>query len=415
MTLVNPSFPQITIGDAAYIETGSGFSPQAVLTVRLSTAVQTPVTVNYTTLGITATAGVDYGTSGSPTEVTGVLTFTPGQTSQTITIPLLGDPAPDGLETFAVNLSSPTGGRGTLARPSATVTLLDTLPSGNPSVAISQSVTTFAENGVANTDTVTLRLSAASSTDTYITLALSGTAVFGRDYTSSSELASSPAVATVIIPAGQTSGSITLTGNDVAIPSSSETVSVTITQVNGSVIVVPPPTDTVTATLTPGTVASGSISGKVTSTASASLAGVIVYIDINGNNIFEPTAVGLLNADPFTTTAADGSYTIDGLAAGSYTVRQLNGSVDTGTPPVANSFVETSPANNTASVTLTEGQQQTGVNFTDTVGPMGVTLAPTSSSFTTTAREKPTRSTSISRPRRGRGASPSSSASPVGL
>ncbi len=77
------------------------------------------------------------------------------------------------------------------------------------------------------------------------------------------------------------------------------------------------------------------------------LAGVKVYLDTNNN--------GSWNAgEPFTTTLADGSYTLTGLAAGTYKVREV---VPTG-------YVRTAPATSDVySVTLASGQAVGGDNF----------------------------------------------------
>jgi DNA-binding beta-propeller fold protein YncE len=86
--------------------------------VTLSAASATPVSVNYTTVDGTATAGKDYdGQSGT-------VTFAPGQTSREILLATQEDAVLDGNETFSVQLSSPTGGS-TIANGTATVTIVD--------------------------------------------------------------------------------------------------------------------------------------------------------------------------------------------------------------------------------------------------------------------------------------------------
>jgi uncharacterized protein (DUF2141 family) len=76
------------------------------------------------------------------------------------------------------------------------------------------------------------------------------------------------------------------------------------------------------------------------------LQGVTVFLDANGN--------GVLDAGEATRiTDVNGNYTFAGLAAGTYLVRQV-------TPP---GIVNTTP--NPVTVTLTSGQNVTGVNFGD--------------------------------------------------
>src|SRR3954452_2886480 len=74
----------------------------------------------------------------------------------------------------------------------------------------------------------------------------------------------------------------------------------------------------------------GSISGVVfndlnqngtfdASTGETPIAGQTVYVDLNGNGRFDSPA------EPSQTTAADGSYRFDNLAAGAYAIGQVQG------------------------------------------------------------------------------------------
>ncbi|MBD2313244.1 DUF4347 domain-containing protein [Desertifilum sp. FACHB-1129] len=84
----------------------------AVFTVSLTPG-DLPVTVNYTTVAGTATAGTDF------TPVTGSLTFAPGETEKQVTVQVIGDTVPEVNETFFLQLSNASGaalaneGRGT--------------------------------------------------------------------------------------------------------------------------------------------------------------------------------------------------------------------------------------------------------------------------------------------------------------
>jgi len=74
----------------------------AQFTVTLAAPSSKTVTVQYATVGGTATQGSDYvGASGT-------VTFQPGETSKTVTIVVLGDSLAENSETFTVVLSSPT-------------------------------------------------------------------------------------------------------------------------------------------------------------------------------------------------------------------------------------------------------------------------------------------------------------------
>jgi len=108
----NP-LPSITINDVVVNENAG----VATLTVQLSTAKNTPVTVVYTTANGTAAAGTDYTTS------TGTTTFPANSTSVTISIPIVDDNISEPTELLYVNLTSPNGA--TIADNQGTVTILD--------------------------------------------------------------------------------------------------------------------------------------------------------------------------------------------------------------------------------------------------------------------------------------------------
>ena len=195
--------PEISIENTTAYEPSASSSGDALVTVRLSSTPLTNVTVSYTTTAGSATPGTDYTTR------TNTLTFTPtGSLVQTISIPLIpGDTAFSGVRTFSVNLSSPIGGN--LENSSATVSLLAAQPTtsaGSPSVSLSLSSNPFLNS--TGTATVTATLSATNPTaPTVINLIFGGTASLGLDYTTSSE--------SIVIPAGSTTGTITLTRNEI--------------------------------------------------------------------------------------------------------------------------------------------------------------------------------------------------------
>ncbi|MEH2052058.1 Calx-beta domain-containing protein [Nostoc sp.] len=110
------NLPTLSINDITVVE---GQTPQAVLTVTLSSASSQAVTVNYATTPGTATANTDYTTRS------GTLTFAANTTTATITVPILNDNLNEANETFSVNLSSPTNAA--LQKASGTVTITDTL------------------------------------------------------------------------------------------------------------------------------------------------------------------------------------------------------------------------------------------------------------------------------------------------
>jgi chitinase len=92
--------PVLTISDQTILEGDSG-TTNIVFDVALSIASPDVVTVNYTTVNGSATAGEDY------TAVANTLTFQPGETSKQITVQANGDDVDEGnSEAFTVQLSS---------------------------------------------------------------------------------------------------------------------------------------------------------------------------------------------------------------------------------------------------------------------------------------------------------------------
>src|ERR1019366_3956852 len=91
--------------------------------------------------------------------------------------------------------------------------------------------------------------------------------------------------------------------------------------------------------------------------AGSPLQNVTVYVDTNNTGAFA-------KGDPLTTTDASGNYTLSGLDAGTYIVRQI---VPTG-------FVQTSPANHFGNhIILAAGQNVMTANFTDAALPATIT------------------------------------------
>jgi len=93
------ALPTLSLADNETTEGNSG-SHDLQLTATLSTAFDRVVTVNYTTVDDTATAGDDY------TAQSGTLTFAPGITRQTLSIPVAGDSVQESSEQFKILLSN---------------------------------------------------------------------------------------------------------------------------------------------------------------------------------------------------------------------------------------------------------------------------------------------------------------------
>jgi hypothetical protein len=183
--------PSISAGDATVIEGNSGVTP-ATFTVTLSTATTQTVTVDYTTTDITASQGADY------VATHGTLVFSPGTTSRTVTVGVLGDTDLEPTETFALDLSAPSGA--TIARPRGigTITNDDTLPPARvPQLSIADARVTEGNSGLSDAS-ITVSLDGPADNDVTVDYSTAdGTARAGSDYAVAS--------GTIVIPAGSTS------------------------------------------------------------------------------------------------------------------------------------------------------------------------------------------------------------------
>ena len=184
----------VSIGNASITEGNSG-TKTIDFPITLNASFSQPVSVDYTTVDGTATAGSDYVTSS------GTVTIPAGQTSGTISVTINGDTAQESDETFKVNLSNPTNA--TLGNTSATGTILD--DDTPPAISVANTSVTEGNSATQNMIfTLTLDHPFGENISVDYTTA-DGTATAGDDYAASS--------GTVTIPAGQTSGSITITVN----------------------------------------------------------------------------------------------------------------------------------------------------------------------------------------------------------
>ncbi len=182
------------------------------------------------TLGFTGTAtnNTDYAASSN------TITILAGQTSGSITLTSIDDATFEGNESIIVDVTGVTNGTENGSQSvSATITDDDS----QPSVTLAVAGSSLAENG--GLATVRATLSNPSTQDVTVTLGIAGTGTNNTDYSASSN--------TITILAGQTSGSITLTGIDDATFEGNESIIVDVTGVtNGNEA----GTQSITATIT---------------------------------------------------------------------------------------------------------------------------------------------------------------------
>src|SRR5262245_44305523 len=184
-----PPPPKVAIGDVTVLEGSSG-TTAFVFTVSLSAPSNQVVSVNYATADGSATAGSDYQAAS------GTLTIPAGQTSGTITLLVNGDRLGEPDETFVVNLSAPTNAL--IADGQSVGTIVD----DEPRISIGDTTVTEGNTG-SRSATFTVTLSAAYDVNVTVNYATAnGSATAGNDYQATS--------GTLTIPAGQTSGTITV-------------------------------------------------------------------------------------------------------------------------------------------------------------------------------------------------------------
>jgi hypothetical protein len=184
--------PTITIGPSFRTEGAQGTSGNSVFEVKLSNPSYQTITVAYATANVTATAGVDY------VATSGTVTFNPGETTKSLNVVVNGDNTDEVHETYVLNLSSPTNA--TIATAQGVGTILD---DDGPTISINSVSVTEGNSGITNA-VFTISLSAPSVQDILVNYATTGgTATSGLDF---QRVFSN----TLVIPAGATSGTVTV-------------------------------------------------------------------------------------------------------------------------------------------------------------------------------------------------------------
>ena len=191
----------------------------ATITVLRTGGAGGTATVNYATASGSALSPADFGSTS------GTLTFAPGDISKTFTVSIVNDGTDEPDENLAMSLSGASGA--TLGVPaSATLTIND--DDAPPSLTINDVTTTEGNSGTTNA-VFTVSLSAASGfpvTVDYATAA--GSATSGTDFTATSS--------TLTIPAGSTSGTITVAVKGDTLTEGNETYVVNLSNASGAAI-----------------------------------------------------------------------------------------------------------------------------------------------------------------------------------
>jgi uncharacterized repeat protein (TIGR01451 family) len=180
---INFPTPNFSVGEADGTST---------ITVTLSNPSDFPITVDYETGDGTATAGDDYVTAS------GTLTFTPGVTTTTFTVDIINDVLDENDETVLLTLTNPSAWE--LGNGTATLTIVDN--DAAPSVVLDDVQVAEGDSGTTPM-TFEVTLSAVSGLTVTVDYdTANGTATAGSDYTAAS--------GTLVIPAGQLTGTVTV-------------------------------------------------------------------------------------------------------------------------------------------------------------------------------------------------------------
>ena len=187
-------FPELSIADADVVEGDSGTSA-ALFPVRLSFALDRPVTASYSTADGTAAAPGDY------LRQSGTVTFQAGSTVQNISIPVAGDLLNEPNETFSLSLSNSTVA--TISRGRAVVTIIDNDPA--PTISVEDVLVFEGDAGSANA-VFTIKLSAAAGQSARVSYTtVDGAAAAGSDYVAK--------FGTVTLPPGSTTAQVSVAVN----------------------------------------------------------------------------------------------------------------------------------------------------------------------------------------------------------
>lgn len=219
---------RVSIADVSVSEGNSG-ATTAAFTVALSPASATAISVNYTTVNETATAGSDY------MAVSGALTFNPGETQKVVNVSVLGDTADEPDETFLVRLT--TAANVDVADAEAVATILD--DDGLSALSVADA-TALEGNSGATAMQFTVSLSPASSAAVTVQYATAnGTATAGSDYTAAS--------GALIFSPGQTSQTVTVQAlGDTVDEGAAETFTLQLSSPSGATLVDGAATGTIT-------------------------------------------------------------------------------------------------------------------------------------------------------------------------
>ena len=309
------ALPNVTIGDATVVE-GTGGSRTVNVTVTLSAAAVTPVTVNFETLDASALAGSDYTTS------IGTVTFAAGETSKVLTFTINTDASFEGDETFLVRLTSAAGA--IVIDNTAIVTITNDDAPSTPTVTVAN---VTVDEGTSGPSTIRLTFTLSSAPTQTVSVAYAtadGTATQPGDYTGTS--------GTVTFAAGVTSIEVVLSALGDQLFEANETFAVLLSNAVGLAIGTP----TVSVTINNDDAAPIVSVTATDGAGSEAGTGTMTFALTRTDNLSGEIVVAL-------TLGGTAGYSVD------YTVTSVNG----GTWNLANRTVTMAAGVSSATVTVT--------------------------------------------------------------
>ncbi len=217
-TVINVTAPAFTIDDVSHSEGNAGTTAYT-FTITKTGATTFNASVDYATVDGTAVS-----TGGTP-DFTAIpttnLDFLPSETTKQVTVLVNGDTAFEPDEAFTVHLSNPSGA--TIADADGTGTILN----DDTNVSVTVSPSSVAEDGVPNLVYTFTRAGVTAGSLT-INFSVSGTAVFGSDYTQSGADTFSTSSGTVTFGAGDANAAVTIDPSTDAVYEGPETVILTV-------------------------------------------------------------------------------------------------------------------------------------------------------------------------------------------
>lgn len=203
---------------------GNAGSKQVSVTLNLSADAPNAVTVDYQTQDAGALAGSDY------TAASGTLTIAEGSRSAEVAITILSDEVDEGSEeSFRLMLSNPSAG---VVLATSAVDIVITDDDGGTGSGATEPQLTVADTSAPEASgslVFTFLLDSSTSADVTVDYSVSaGSATANDDFV--------PASATLTIPAGQTSATLSVTTNNDSVDEADETVSLALSAAAGAVL-----------------------------------------------------------------------------------------------------------------------------------------------------------------------------------